>query len=110
MYNMCATYLQSTYGPMGPGPKRRLGPWVPRPGTLAHAPKARVPRRLFGLGPMGPYVFCTYVAHMLYIILIYFIVISYLFHISAFSLKTLLLVRFNPYNIVLRDQRLFKLD
>ena len=75
MYNICATYVQNTYGPMGPGPKRRLGPWAPRPGTLAHGPKARVPRRLLGPGPMGPYVFCTYVAHMLYIIN------TYLFHI-----------------------------
>ena len=72
---------------MGPGPKRwrgtrALGPWAKVPGLGAHGPS-----RLFGPGPMGPYVFCMYVAHMLYIILNYVIFIFYLFHIDLYVLN-----------------------
>ena len=62
----------------GAGPKKAAGD----PGLGPDGPS-----RLFGPGTMGPYVFCTYVAHMLYIIPIIFIFISYLFHISLSMAK-----------------------
>ena len=77
MCNIRTTYIWA----LGAGPKKAtgdpgLGPMGQGPGPWAHGPS-----RLFGPGHMGPYVFCTYVAHMLYIIHIYLILISYLFYI-----------------------------
>ena len=77
MCNICTTCIWAH----GAGPKKAAGPMGPKardPGPWA---QGLGPRRRFGPGPMGPYVFCTYVAHMLYIIPIYFIFMTYLFHI-----------------------------
>ena len=61
----------------GAGPKKAAGPMGPKARDPGPGAQGLGPRRLFGPGPMGPYVFCTYVAHMLYIIPIIFIFISY---------------------------------
>ena len=75
MYNICATYAQSAYGPMGPGPAR------------AQAPNGRLLTLPFlGLGPgrarpHGPVctlcACCTYVVHSTFVFHIYFIFLHF---------------------------------